>query len=208
MKNLPRDRYAASCTLGLACSPSGQARQLVFKFRAASEQPWSCPRCLFVAKGSQHGSQAWRTDRRNSTGGPAGRARAHGANRAYRQHGPRRPGLRDHLAGVLRTMIVAGAASGIAKSPGLVCMLVAVVISGSSLGQVHADDLQRAADSIQQGAPPSEQGKPAESKPGGTRPTTPAPEPAHPDPEAEKQGAKAPLPPAPAEKIAPPIKEK
>lgn len=49
---------------------------------------------------------------------------------------------------------------------------------------------------------------PAESKPGGTRPTTPAPEPARPDPEARKQGAPAALPPAPAEKTAPPIERK
>jgi hypothetical protein len=59
------------------------------------------------------------------------------------------------------------------------------------------------------GAPASnDNDKPAEPKPGGTRPTTPAPEPANPGPEAEKQGAKQALPPAPAEKIAPPIKEK
>jgi len=49
---------------------------------------------------------------------------------------------------------------------------------------------------------------PAESKPGGTRPTTPAPEPARPNAEAQKDGAKAALPPAPAEKMAPPIKDK
>jgi hypothetical protein len=96
----------------------------------------------------------------------------------------------------------------IAKSPGFVCVLIAVVTFGLSPGQLHADDLHWAADRGQQVAPSSEQGKPAESKPGGTRPTTPAPEPAHPDPEAEKQGVKAPLPPAPAEKIAPPIRQK
>jgi hypothetical protein len=50
--------------------------------------------------------------------------------------------------------------------------------------------------------------EPAESKPGGTRPTTPAPEPARPDPDAQKAGAQPALPPAPAEKMAPPIKEK
>jgi hypothetical protein len=50
--------------------------------------------------------------------------------------------------------------------------------------------------------------KPAESKPGGTRPTTPAPEPARPDTAAQKEGAKAALPPAPPEKIAPPIQPK
>jgi hypothetical protein len=55
-------------------------------------------------------------------------------------------------------------------------------------------------------ASPSDQ--PAESKPGGTRPTTPAPEPARPNPAAQAEGAKPALPPAPAEKVAPPIKEK
>jgi hypothetical protein len=49
---------------------------------------------------------------------------------------------------------------------------------------------------------------PAEAKPGGTRPTTPAPEPARPDAQAQKEGAKPALPPAPAEKMAPPIPEK
>ena len=49
---------------------------------------------------------------------------------------------------------------------------------------------------------------PAESKPGGTRPTTPAPEPARPDAQAQKEGAKAALPPAPPEKIAPPMQQK
>ena len=55
-------------------------------------------------------------------------------------------------------------------------------------------------------APASE--TPAESKPGGTRPTTPAPEPARPDPQAQKEGAKAALPPAPPEKIAPTMQTK
>jgi len=49
---------------------------------------------------------------------------------------------------------------------------------------------------------------PAEAKPGGTRPTTPAPEPARPNPQAEREGDKPALPPAPAEKVAPPIPEK
>ncbi|HLZ05423.1 MAG TPA: hypothetical protein VKR55_25150 [Bradyrhizobium sp.] len=55
---------------------------------------------------------------------------------------------------------------------------------------------------------PNPSNTPAESKPGGTRPTTPAPEPAQPNAEAQKQGAKPALPPAPAEKMAPPIREK
>jgi len=50
--------------------------------------------------------------------------------------------------------------------------------------------------------------KPAESKPGGVRPTTPAPEPARPDAQAQKEGAKPALPPAPPEKMAPPIDQK
>jgi hypothetical protein len=55
---------------------------------------------------------------------------------------------------------------------------------------------------------PSPAATPAESKPGGTRPTTPAPEPARPSAQAQKEGAKPALPPAPAEKMAPPIPEK
>lgn len=55
---------------------------------------------------------------------------------------------------------------------------------------------------------PTSSNKPAESKPGGTRPTTPPPEPARPDAQAQKEGAKPALPPAPAEKMAPPLKEK
>lgn len=59
-------------------------------------------------------------------------------------------------------------------------------------------------------SPPEAQKKdePAESKPGGTRPTTPAPEPARPDPDAQKAGAQPALPPAPAEKTGPPVKER
>jgi hypothetical protein len=59
-----------------------------------------------------------------------------------------------------------------------------------------------------QASPSVEDSKPAESKPGGTRPTTPAPEPAQPSPKAQAEGAKPALPPAPAEKVARPIKEK
>lgn len=49
---------------------------------------------------------------------------------------------------------------------------------------------------------------PAESKPGGARPTTPPPQPARPDADAQNKGAKPALPPAPAEKSAPPIDAK
>jgi hypothetical protein len=57
-------------------------------------------------------------------------------------------------------------------------------------------------------APAGNQNGPAEAKPGGTRPTTPAPEPAQPDADAQRVGSQPALPPAPAEKVAPPIKEK
>lgn len=57
-------------------------------------------------------------------------------------------------------------------------------------------------------APADSNNKPAESKPGGTRPTTPAPEPARPDAQARQEGVKPALPPAPPEKIAPPIEQK
>ena len=79
-----------------------------------------------------------------------------------------------------------------------------LLITAISLPGLRAERPQLAqATQPQQSSPP-----PAESKPGGTRPTTPAPEPARPDIEAQKEGAKPALPPAPAEKMAPPIKEK
>jgi hypothetical protein len=55
---------------------------------------------------------------------------------------------------------------------------------------------------------PAPNDTPAESKSGGTRPTTPAPEPAQPSAEAQKEGARPALPPAPAEKMASPIPER
>jgi hypothetical protein len=94
------------------------------------------------------------------------------------------------------------------KGQAIACALIAAGMWGFSFGQVHSGDLQRVADDVQQGAPAIDQGRPTESKPRGTRPITPAPEPAHPDPEAQKHGVRAPLPPAPAEKIGPPIKKK
>jgi hypothetical protein len=94
------------------------------------------------------------------------------------------------------------------KRQRLACALIAAGMWSFWLAQLHAGDLKRIAEGTTQSPPAADQAKPAESKPGGTRPTTPAPEPAHPDPEAQKQGAKAALPPAPAEKIGPPIEKK
>jgi hypothetical protein len=78
------------------------------------------------------------------------------------------------------------------------------------LPQVTAQDAaQRTAQATQplQSSPaaPGENTAPAESKPGGERPTTPAPQPARPDTQAQKDAAPAALPPAPAEKTAAPI---
>ena len=77
--------------------------------------------------------------------------------------------------------------------------LVAII----SLTQIKAGYLDEMAQ-----ATPEPSATPAESKPGGTRPTTPAPEPARPDPAAVQEGAKPALPPAPAEKVAPPMEKK
>src|ERR1700738_5311156 len=86
-----------------------------------------------------------------------------------------------------------------------------LVMSGLSLAELGARDPQQLAQATQplQSSPPDVQdNKPAESKPGGARPTPPAPEPARPDAQAQKAGAQPALPPAPAEKIAPPIQQK
>jgi len=49
---------------------------------------------------------------------------------------------------------------------------------------------------------------PAEPATTGMRPAEVAPQPAHPDAQAQKAGVTPALPPAPAEKTAPPIKER
>ena len=95
----------------------------------------------------------------------------------------------------------------------IACSLFAagVVVSVMSLAQIRAESRTELAQATQplQGTPSDDQSKtPAEAKPGGDRPTTPAPEPARPDPQTQGSATKPALPPAPAEKIAPPIKEK
>ena len=87
-------------------------------------------------------------------------------------------------------------------------MLIVAAFAFSTLSLTKVEARERLAQTTPtpQASPTVE--KPAESKPGGTRPTTPAPEPAQPNAEAQKEGAKPALPPAPAEKVAPPIKEK
>ncbi|MGY3236127.1 hypothetical protein ACVWZ4_003306 [Bradyrhizobium sp. USDA 4472] len=88
-----------------------------------------------------------------------------------------------------------------------------VVVSVMSLAQIRAENRMELAQATQplQGTPSTDQDKtPAEAKPGGERPTTPAPQPARPDPQTQGAAgaAKPALPPAPAEKIAPPLEKK
>jgi len=95
-------------------------------------------------------------------------------------------------------------------------MLIASVLLAAGLGvsifsmaQLKASDTQMAqATQPLQSSPSTPNNAPAESKPGGERPTTPAPEPARPDAQAQKDGATAVLPPAPAEKTAAPIQQR
>lgn len=95
----------------------------------------------------------------------------------------------------------------------IACSLFAagVAVSVVSLAQIRAASRTELAQATQplQGTPSDEQSKvPAEAKPGGDRPTTPAPEPARPDPQTQGAATRPALPPAPAEKIAPPIEKK
>jgi hypothetical protein len=83
-------------------------------------------------------------------------------------------------------------------------VIAGVAISGLALSQIRANDRVQLA----QAPTPSPSTTPAESMPGGTRPTTPAPEPAQPNANAQKDGAQPALPQAPAEKVGPPIKDK
>ena len=92
---------------------------------------------------------------------------------------------------------------------------LAMLVAGLMLTGVSLASITRAKTvHLAQATPPTQSSpsapvdKPAESTPGGTRPTTPAPEPARPDAQAQKEGAKAALPPAPPEKVAPPMQAK
>ena len=91
----------------------------------------------------------------------------------------------------------------------LALILAGVAISALAVSEIKAVKPQLAqATQPPQSAAPEKKDMPAESKPGGTRPTTPAPEPARPDADAQKAGAQPALPPAPAEKTGPPVKER
>jgi len=87
-----------------------------------------------------------------------------------------------------------------------------LVMSGLSLAELRARPPQHLAQATQplQSTPGAETKPSAPSEPvtTGTRPSNVPPEPARPDADAQKAGAKPVLPPAPAEKTAEPIKER
>lgn len=85
-----------------------------------------------------------------------------------------------------------------------------LVVSGFSLAEIIRNPQMAQATQPLQSTPGAETkpSAPAEPATSGTRPTELAPQPAHPDHQAQKEGATPALPPAPAEKIAPPIKER
>ena len=97
----------------------------------------------------------------------------------------------------------------------LACALVAsgLAVSGLSLARLP---VPAPGPRMAQATPPLQSTPGAETKPSapaepvttGTRPSGISPEPAHPNAEAQKQGANPALPPAPAEKTAPPIKDR
>jgi hypothetical protein len=103
---------------------------------------------------------------------------------------------------------------------GVTMIVVGLVIAGFALHQTRPQPVEHA-QATPQTSPSTN--APAESMPGGARPTTPAPEPARPQNNATDgatTGASppasadrppvtgTPLPPAPAEKAAPPIERK
>lgn len=105
------------------------------------------------------------------------------------------------------------------RTIGVALLVLGLLVAGGALVKIQKQDDYRARVAQAQTTSPTDQNaaKPAESEPGGTRPTTPAPEPARPQmkpgettgaaPSATPQ-AGTPLPPAPAEKVAPPIERK
>ncbi len=92
-------------------------------------------------------------------------------------------------------------------------IVVGLAVSGLSLAWVanSGPELAQATPPLQS-TPGAETRPSAPSEPATTgtdsRPSSIPPQPARPDPEAQKEGAAPALPPAPAEKIAPPIKDR
>ncbi len=117
----------------------------------------------------------------------------------------RADGARSRNAGKGLAIAALIVATGMAAPGGL---LMQPAQGRTVIAQQTQTPLQISPPQISPAVPAGKQNGPADAKPGGTRPTTPAPEPAQPDADARKAGAQPALPAAPAEKTAPPIKEK
>ena len=96
-------------------------------------------------------------------------------------------------------------------------IVAGLAVSTLALTAISSRDSQQ----IAQATPPTQSTPGAETKPSapaekppaepgttGQRPSDIPPQPARPDPDAQKAGAQPALPPAPAEKVAPPIRER
>jgi hypothetical protein len=92
----------------------------------------------------------------------------------------------------------------------LTLIMAGIAISALAVGEIKATKPRQLVQATQppQSSPLDKKDEPAESKPGGTRPTTPAPEPAPPGPDAQKKDGQPAQPQRPAEKYGPPIKER
>lgn len=108
------------------------------------------------------------------------------------------------------------------RTLGVVLLVTGLIIAGAAVARMGPEPIVQA-QITPPAVTPHDSDKPAQSTPGGTRPTTPAPEPARPQnnesgttgtaPASPTTGDRppvtgTPLPPAPAEKIAPPVQRK
>jgi hypothetical protein len=105
------------------------------------------------------------------------------------------------------------------RAIGAALLVLGLLVAGGALVKIQKQDAYRDRVAQAQTIAPAEKNsaKPAQPEPGGTRPTTPAPEPARPQETPGQTIGSAPattpqtgtpLPPAPAEKMAPPIERK
>ena len=103
------------------------------------------------------------------------------------------------------------------RAIGTALLVLGLLVAGGAMAKIQKQDAYREHVAQAQTIAPDDQTKPAQSEPGGTRPTTPAPEPARPQVKPGETTGSAPsttpstgtpLPPAPAEKVAPPIDRK
>jgi hypothetical protein len=102
---------------------------------------------------------------------------------------------------------------------GTALLVLGLLVAGGALVKIQKEETHQA--QVAQAQADHNSSKPAPSEPGGTRPTTPAPEPAQPQVKPGETSGSAPLttqdrppetgkplPQAPAEKMAPPLEKK